>query len=70
VATVIVVVPYWPLRATLIVWSLIYAVVSLHNVYGGSWLGVVLRAIAVTVVYALFFALAVAALIVAAIAFD
>lgn len=70
VATVIVVVPYWPLRATLIVWSLIYAVVSLHNVYGGSWLGVVLRAITVTVVYALFFALAVAALIVAAIAFD
>jgi hypothetical protein len=70
VATVIVVVPYWPLRATLLVWSLIYAVVSLHNVYGGSWLGVVLRAIAVTVVYALFFALAVAALIVAAIAFD
>jgi hypothetical protein len=68
VATVIAVVPYWPLRATLIVWSLIYAVVSLHDVYGGSWLGVVLRTIAITSVYALFFALAVAALIVAAIA--
>jgi hypothetical protein len=68
VATVIAVVPYWPLRAMLIVWSLIYAVVSLHNVYGGSWVGVVLRTIAITCVYALFFALAVAALIVAAIA--
>jgi hypothetical protein len=69
VATVIAVVPYWPLRATLIVWSLIYAVVSLHNVYGGSWLGVALRAVVITLVYALFFALAVVGLIVAAITF-
>jgi len=69
VATVIALVAYWPLRATLIVWSLIYAIVSLHSVYGGSWFGVVLRTLAVTAVYALFFALAVASLIVAAIAF-
>jgi hypothetical protein len=69
VATVIALVPYWPLRATLIAWSLIYALVSLHAVYGGSWAGVALRAVAITLVYALFFALAVAVLIVAAITF-
>ena len=69
VATVIALVPYWPLRATLIVWSLVYALVSLRGVYGGSWLGVALRAVVITIAYALFFALALVGLIVAAITF-
>jgi len=68
VATLLVLIPYRPLSATLIVWSLLYALLSLRAVYGGSWLGVAARATLVTVVYAGFFVLAIAALIVAAVA--
>lgn len=69
VATLLALVPLWPLRAALVAWSLVYMLASLRSVYGGSWLGVVLRATVVTLVYALFFMLAVAALIVAAVTF-
>jgi rRNA maturation protein Nop10 len=68
VATLLALIPYRPLSATLIVWSLLYALLSLRAVYGGSWLGVAARATLVTVVYAGFFVLAIAALIVAAVA--
>lgn len=36
-------------------------------VYGGSWLGVALRAIAIVLAYAVFFGVAVAALLLAAV---
>lgn len=67
VLTTLALLPYGPLRVMLVVWSLLYALLSLRAVYGGSWLGVAARAIVVTLVYAVFFALAVVALIVAAI---
>lgn len=67
VATVIALVEFWPLRATLLVWTLIYGLASLKVVYGGSWPGVALRAIVITVAYSMFFAIAVAALLVAAV---
>jgi rRNA maturation protein Nop10 len=64
----IVLVPFAPLRWLLFAWSLGYALLSLHGVYGGRWLGVAARAALVTLVYAVFFFVAIAALIVAAVA--
>jgi uncharacterized protein DUF3667 len=56
-----------PLRVTLIVWMVAYALLSMKVVYGGGWTGVVLRAIAVAAVYLVFFAVAVAGLLIAAV---
>lgn len=66
--TLIVLVPFAPLRWLLFAWSPAYALLSLHAVYGGRWLGVAARAALVTLVYAVFFFVAIAALIVAAVA--
>ena len=68
VATLFVFVPLAPLRALLACWALLYAMLSLRAVYGGSWIGILLRATAIAIVYLALFALAVAALVVAAIA--
>jgi len=68
VATVIALVDFRPLGWTLLAWALVYALASMRSVYGGSWLGVVLRAAVIASVYAVFFMLATAAVIVAAVA--
>ena len=66
--SLIVLVAFAPLRWLVFAWSLCYALLSLHAVYGGRWLGVAVRATLVTLVYAVFFFVAIAALIVAAVA--
>jgi len=38
-------------RATLGVWMAIYALASMKTVYGGGWVGIVLRAILIAVVW-------------------
>ena len=66
-ATLFAVVPFPPLRTLIVLWSLLYGVLSLRAVYGGSWAGAVLRAAAIAFVYLVLFSLAVAALVVAAV---
>jgi hypothetical protein len=56
------------IRAVIAIWMAAYGLIALKVVYGGRWLGVVLRAMVVGVVYLLFFSVAVAALVVAAVA--
>ncbi len=56
------------IRAVIAIWMTAYGMIALKVVYGGSWLGVVLRALVIAVVYLLFFSVAVAALVVAAVA--
>jgi len=67
VATVIALVDSRLLGWTLAGWTLVYALASQHSVYGGSWRGVVLRAAVIALVYAVLFAVAIAALLVAAV---
>jgi hypothetical protein len=55
------------LRAMLVAWMFAYALSSMRAVYGGRWLGVVLRAAFVAAGYLTFFAVAVAGLLLAAI---
>ena len=56
-----------PLRAALGIWMSIYALASMKAVYGGGWTGVVLRAAFIGVVYSIFFAIAIAGLLLAAV---
>lgn len=56
-----------PLRTPLALWALGYGIVSMKVVYGGRWSGAVVRAAVTGFVYAFFFVLAVAALVVAAV---
>lgn len=64
----IVAVPLAPLRATLSLWMVGYLLWSMRAVYGGGWGGVITRWLIVSVVYLVFFAIAVEALIIAAVA--
>jgi hypothetical protein len=57
-----------PMRATLGLWMVIYALASMKTVYGGGWTGIVLRAMFVALAYSVFFAVALVALVVAAVA--
>ena len=66
-ATVMAVVDAWPVRMTLGAWMVVYALASMRAVYGGSWLGVVLRAGVIAFVYSVFFVLAMAGVVVAAV---
>ena len=56
-----------PLRTPLALWALGYGIVSMKVVYGGRWSGALVRAALTGVAYSLFFVLAIAALLVAAI---
>ena len=67
IATLVFLVPYAPLRLALEAWAAIYALVALKSVYGGPWLGVGLRAALIAFAYLLLFAIAVAAVVVAAV---
>ena len=66
-AILIVVVPFGPVRAVLALWIVVYAFASMRAVYGGSWRGVLLRGLFVFGGYAVFFALAIAVLLLAAV---
>ena len=66
-ATAIRVIDFRPLRFALVLWMIVYALASMKAVYGGSWLGVALRAIALAIAYSMFFGVAVAALLLAAV---
>jgi hypothetical protein len=56
-----------PLRAALIAWMAVYGLWSLRVVYGGSWLGIAARSLAIFFVYSILFGLATAGLIVVAV---
>jgi hypothetical protein len=55
-------------RATLAVWMVIYVLASMKTVYGGSWAGIVARALFVAAGYSVFFAIALVGLLLAAVA--
>jgi len=64
---VMLLIPVAPVRTVLLLWILAYVPWSVKTVYGGSWLGIAARVIVVSVVYLFCFALAMAALVVAAV---
>jgi hypothetical protein len=66
-AILAVLVPFRPLRAVLALWMVVYAFASMRAVYGGSWRGALLRGAFVFAAYAVFFGLAIAALLLAAV---
>ena len=66
-ATLYTVIGVGALRAGLVFWMIVYGLVSMKTVYGGGWLGVVPRAAAIAFVYLIFFSVAVAAVVVAAV---
>lgn len=67
VILLIAVAPWTALRALLVVWALIYTLLSMKRVYGGRWAGVVARASFVAIAYAVLFAISVVALLLAAV---
>jgi hypothetical protein len=60
-------IPLGLVRAALAFWIAAYLLLSMKNVYGGRWIGVVLRAALIGLVYTILFALAMAVLVVVAI---
>lgn len=56
------------LHGPLVLWAIAYGVVAMKTVYGGRWSGAVLRNAVVGVIYLVFFGIAMAGLVVAAIA--
>lgn len=69
VVALAILVPYAPLRLALQAWAVVYVLVALKTVYGGSWLGVFARAVLVALAYLVLFALASAAVVAAAVLF-
>jgi hypothetical protein len=67
VGVMLVLLPSALLRGALIAWAIIYLLRSMKNVYGGRWSGVFARAPLIFLVYTLFFALVVAALVTTAV---
>jgi len=67
VGALLVLLPIGPLRGALFIWAIVYLLWSMKSVYGGRWSGVLARALPAFLVYAVFFALVVAGLVVAAI---
>jgi hypothetical protein len=66
-ASLIALIDFRPLRIALLVWMIVYALASMKAVYGGGWAGVALRAWFIATVYSIFFGVAVAGLLVAAV---
>ena len=62
-------IPLPPIRAAIVFWIGIYLLLAVKKVYGGRWTGVVLRACLVGFAYLIMFSVAMAALVVAAVAF-
>jgi len=61
-------VPFGPLRALLGAWIAVYLLRSMKAVYGGRWSGVFARALLVSLLYLVAFAVAMAGLVIAAVA--
>lgn len=61
-------VPIGPFRPAIVLWIAAYLLLSMKNVYGGRWSGVVVRALFIGLVYLFMFGIAMAALVVVAIA--
>jgi Protein of unknown function (DUF3667) len=68
IASVFVVLPYGFLQFALFIWACFYGLWSLKSVYGGRWLGVIVRAILISVAYFVCFLVAMSGLLMAAIA--
>jgi hypothetical protein len=60
-------VPYSWARTILLIWSFVYLLWSLRAVYGGAWIGTILRSFIMVVSYSVLFGLAVAGLVIAAV---
>ena len=60
-------VPYEPLAGLIALWGAVWLFASMHAVYGGRWIGTILRGVVATSVYAVLFVLAVVSLLLAAI---
>ena len=65
--TLMVLVPWAPLRTVLALWCLVYALRSLHAVYGGHWIALLARSWVVAIAYFILFVVATVALVVAAV---
>jgi hypothetical protein len=66
-ASLLALTPSGLLSAALVTWMIVYSLMSMKAVYDGSWIGVALRAMIIFAVYFVFFGLAVAALLLAAV---
>jgi hypothetical protein len=60
-------IPVPPLRTTLMAWGTIYMLWSLRVVYGGSWIGVLMRSFAMLIAYSVLFSIVTVGLLVAAV---
>jgi hypothetical protein len=60
-------VPYPWARAVLLTWPIVYLLWSLRVVYGGTWIGAILRAFVMLIAYLVLFSFAVAGLVVASV---
>lgn len=60
-------IPVRPVRIALVLWAIAYLLVSMKTVYGGRWSGIFARALTASMVYTVFYGIAVAGLVVAAI---
>lgn len=65
--TLMVVVPWAPLRAALALWCFVYALQSLRVVYGGHWLALLARSWGVAIAYFILFVVATVGLVLAAV---
>jgi len=67
VVTLVVLVPWAPLRFALLAWSAIYALWSMRTVYGGGWLGLGARAWLLAMAYLVLFPFVTVGLVIAAV---
>jgi hypothetical protein len=68
-ASLFALIPFGPLRATLAIWTVLYAFASLKAVYGGRWSGTLVRGAFIAAVYSVCFVVAIAGLLLAAVTF-
>ena len=66
-ASLLALTPSGLLSVALVAWMIVYSLMSLKAVYDGSWIGVALRAVFIFGVYFVFFGIAIAALVLAAV---
>jgi hypothetical protein len=67
VVALYVVLPKGPAREVLVVWAMVFLLLSMRAVYSGRWSGILARATVLLFVYSVFFWLVVAGLVIAAI---
>lgn len=67
VAMLAAVVPWGPVRALLATWAVVYAILAMKAVYGGRWIGVLVRAWLIAIAYAVLFPFVIVGLVLAAV---